>query len=306
MDISGYINYLKHDLWYMRVSELPPRKASLVRLARISVLTLRGLAEDRWQLRASALTFYSMLSIVPALSMVFGIAKGFGFEKNLEEVLYDRLPGQEAAIDRIMEFSRNLLENVRGGLMAAIGLVILFWTIYSVLSHIESAFNDIWGIKKARPFSRKITDYLAIMIIFPFFMFAVSTMTVFISSQVELLVHRIELLGTLGPLIFMLLQLLPYFVLWLLFSFMYIFMPNTRIQWRSGFLAGIVAGTIYQVFQASYVHFQFALSRYNTIYGSFAAPAALYFLDADKLAHRAFRRRNILFASDRGQLRIRP
>lgn len=265
------IGFLTTDIWRIRRKDLPRPRSFVIRLLRIILLTFRGLAEDRCQLRASSLTFYSLLSIVPVLAMIFGIAKGFGFEKNLREILLERLAGQEQVAIRVIDFSHALLDNVKGGLVAGIGILVLFYTIIKILSHIENAFNDIWGIKKPRSVGRKITDYLSMILICPVLFLMSSGATIIIASGVRQVTQRIALLEALGPFISLLLNFLPYCVMWILFTFVYMFMPNTRVRFTSALLAGIIAGTAYHLFQWIYILFQVNVTRYNAIYGSFAA-----------------------------------
>ncbi len=270
-DISRAIQFITTDIWRVRAGNLSKNKSFWIRFLRILILTIRGIVEDRWHLRASALTYYSLLSIVPVLAMIFGIAKGFGFEKSLEKLLYENLEAQEQIIGQVVDFAHALLQNVKGGLVAGIGLLILFYTIIKILSQIESAFNDIWGIKSARSLGRKITDYLSLMLISPFLFFVSSTITVVINSGAKLIIEKISLLAAFSPIIFFMLKLLPYGVIWVLFSFIYIFIPNTKVHLRSGIMAGIIAGTLYVVFQYAYINFQIGVAKYNAIYGSFAA-----------------------------------
>jgi membrane protein len=269
--ISKIIQFVTADIWRIRARNLPMARSLLVKSLRIIILSLQGFVEDKGHLRASALTFYSLLSVVPVLAMLFGLAKGFGFEKALEAQLLKKLEGQEEVFTWIINFAHNMLEQTKGGVMAGIGIILLFWAIIKVLGNIESAFNDIWGIKKTRPFLRKITDYLSVMLIGPVLLVMSSALTVLIASQVKIIVQKISLLGALSPAIFFTLKLLPYGVLWVLFTFVYIFMPNTKVNFSSGALAGVIAGTIYQIFQLIYIAFQIGVAKYNAIYGSFAA-----------------------------------
>lgn len=266
-----YIRFLRGDIWRIRAKDLPRPKSLLLRALRVIVLSIRGVSSDRVGLRASALTFYSLLSIVPVAAMVFGIAKGFGFERALERILLKGLEGQEEIVKRIVEFAHALLEDVKGGFIAGLGLLILFYTIIKILSHIENALNDIWGIKKPRSLGRKITDYLSVMLIGPVLFFTSSTMTVFISSRVQQIVEGTSALRVVSPGISFLLQFLPYMALWILFSFVYIFIPNTKIKWSSGILGGIIAGTLYHLFQFFYISLQIGVAKYNAVYGGFAA-----------------------------------
>ncbi|MBK5101979.1 MAG: YihY family inner membrane protein [Desulfobacteraceae bacterium] len=269
--VSKIIQFITTDIWRIRSRNLPRSRSLLVKSLRIVILALRGLVEDKGYLRASALTFYSLLSVVPVLAMLFGLAKGFGFEKALEGQLLKKLEGQEEVFTWIINFAHSMLEQTKGGFMAGIGLILLLWAIIKVLGNIERAFDDIWGIKKTRPFGRKITDYLSIMLIGPVLFVMSSTITVLITTEIKVFVEKISLLGPLSPFIFSALKILPYGVLWVLFSFIYIFMPNTKVNFSSGALAGIIAGTVYQIFQWVYIAFQMGAAKYNAIYGSFAA-----------------------------------
>ena len=269
--LSRIIQFVKVDIWRIRLRNLPRSRSVLITQLRIILLALRGFYEDKCQLKASALTFYSLLAIVPVLAMAFGIAEGFRLRETLEEQLREKLAGQEEVLTRVIGFADSLLENTKTGMVAGIGILLLLWTVIKVLGNIERSFNDIWGVKKPRSFARKLSDYLSMMLICPILFIISSSVTVFIAGQIKLIIERITLLGAISPLIFASLKLLPYCVVWGLFTFIYIFMPNTRVNFRSGLLAGIAAGTIYQITQGVYIHFQVGVARYNAIYAGFAA-----------------------------------
>ncbi|MFH1782103.1 MAG: YhjD/YihY/BrkB family envelope integrity protein [Candidatus Omnitrophota bacterium] len=269
--IPKLINFLKTDIWRIKLKNLPFRKSFLIKQLRVVLVAIRGFDEDKCQLRASALTFYSLLSIVPVAAMAFGIAKGFGFEKMLEKQLLSKFTGQEEILTQVVSFSNRLLENTRGGMVAGIGVAILFWTVIKVLGNIEKSFNDIWGIKDQRSMGRRFSDYLSIMLLCPILFIMASSVTVFITAQITLITQKISLLGAISPLIFLVLKFLPYCVIWFMFTFIYIFMPNTKVSFKSGLLGGIIAGTIYQIAQWGYIGFQIGMAKYNAIYGSFAA-----------------------------------
>ncbi|MBW1743436.1 MAG: YihY/virulence factor BrkB family protein [Deltaproteobacteria bacterium] len=269
--ISSVTQFLTTDIWRIRLNDLSRSRSSLIRLLRICILSVRGLVQDKLQLRASALTLYTVLSVVPVCAMLFGIAKGFGFEKILQKQLMERLEGQGEVAAKIIDYSNALLENTQGGMIAGIGIVILFWAIIKILGNIEKSFNDIWGIKKGRSVLRKITDYLSIMLIGPFLLILSSGLTVLMVGKAETLIQRIALLGPVAPVIFLMLKLVRYGTIPVLFSFVYIFMPNTKVRFKSGILAGLIAGVVYQIFQWGYIVFQVGVAKYNAIYGSFAA-----------------------------------
>jgi membrane protein len=269
--VMKLIEFLKTDLWRLRLKNYTGSKFFLLRQLRVAVLSVRGFAEDKCQLRASALTYFSLLSIVPVIAMMFGIAKGFGLEGKVREVVLRRLQGQEEVAERIIQFAESLLANTSGGFIAGVGVAFLFWAIIKVLSNIENSFNYIWGVKKDRHLGRKFSDYLSMMLVCPFLLVMSSSLTVMISGQVRNIVEDSSFLNAIGPVIGILLKLLPFCTIWITFTFLFIFMPNTRVKWKSGLLGGIVAGTIFQLVQWGYINFQVGAARYGAIYGSFAA-----------------------------------
>ncbi|NNL77183.1 MAG: YihY family inner membrane protein [Desulfobacterales bacterium] len=269
--ITKAVHFISIDIWRIRLKDLPFGKSFLINQLRIIVLTLRGFDEDKCFFRASSLTFYTLLSIVPVVAMLFGIAKGFGFEKMLEKKLFEQFPGQQDVLTQVIGFARSLLETTQGGLIAGIGLAVLFWTVIKVLSHIEASLNEIWEIKESRTWGRKFSDYLAVMLISPMLILVSSSATVYITTQIAQLTQKIALLGMLSPFISLGLKLTPYVVIWILFSVIYILMPNTKVNLKAGIMAGVIAGTIYQIVQILYIGFQVGATRYNAIYGSFAA-----------------------------------
>ncbi|MEN6330707.1 MAG: YhjD/YihY/BrkB family envelope integrity protein [Smithella sp.] len=269
--IQRAADFIKKDIWRIRRTSLSPGKSFFLNLLRVLLLSIRGFDEDKCQLRASSLTFYSLVSIVPIAAMAFGIAKGFGFEKILEEQLRNKLVGYEDILANVIQFSNALLANTKGGLIAGVGVVVLFWAVIKVLGQIEYSFNDIWGVKDKRTLGRMFSDYLSLMLVCPVILILSGGMTVFITIQVNLIMEKFTILGSFSSLILFLLKLLPYTLIWSLFTFLYIFMPNTKVKLSAALTAGIIAGTIFQIVQWVYITFQIGVVQYNAIYGSFAA-----------------------------------
>jgi len=265
------VQFITTDIWHIESKKISWSRSFFLRLLRIIMLAVRGFNKNQIQLRASALTFYSLLAIVPVLAMAFAVAKGFGLDARLQAELLARFSGQQEVLLKAIDFAKNMLAKTRGGLMAGIGVVVLYWAVIKVLGHIERAFNDIWNVPKSRSLWRKFSDYLTIMLICPLLIILSSSATVFIKTQITLIVDKIALLGFFSPLIYVGFKLIPYVLIWLLFTLTYLLMPNTKVKISAGLVAGIVAGTIYQLLQLVYINFQFLLANYNAIYGSFAA-----------------------------------
>lgn len=265
------MNFLSRGVWNMRLKDLSGHRYFFIRQLRIYLLSIKGFYEDKCQLRASALTFYSILSVVPVLAMAFGIAKGFGLGEKLEKELVTNLSGQQEVLRFLMEFANKMLENTEGSLIAGLGFIILFWSVIKMLSNIEESFNDVWQIKKARTWGRKFSDYTAIMIFAPILLIGSSAGTVVLKTMIQEFTKGNTLLEAVGPYLTFLINLAPFFLVWVLFTLLYTFMPNTHVKFKSGLIAGIIAGTIYQIFQVLYIEFQGMVTTYNAVYGSFAA-----------------------------------
>lgn len=269
--VAKVLQFIEQDIWRIPAKKLKGPKGIGIRTLRILITSLRQYTSDQCSLHASALTFFSLLSIVPVFAMAFGIAKGFGLDKVLKEKLIESAQGQQEVFSRIFEFSENLLQNTKGGLIAGVGIALLFWTIIQVLSNIENAFNHIWGIKKQRGLGQKFSDYLSLMLIAPTFFVMASSSTVFIVSQVKLITEKIAILGILGPLLFLILKAVPLLIFAGLLTYIYVFLPNGKIELKSAFIGGVVAGVIYQLVQWIYIHFQIGVSKAGAVYGTFAA-----------------------------------
>ncbi len=271
---SQIIHFFNTGVWEIRLKELHPIHGFFIKALRILLLAIRGFFRDRCQKTASVLTYYSLLNIVPVVAVAFAISKGFGLEKMIEKQIFqvaEKANWQADITNQILAFSHNLLNQAKGGVIAGVGVVLLFWTVISILGKIEESLNEIWEVKKSRTIVRKFSDYIAIMVFAPVLLIIASSATVLVASQVKVIIQKIALLGVFSSLIFFLLNLLPYVSIWALLTMVYLVMPNTRIPLRAAIVGGISAGTILQVVQWIYIKFQIGAASYGAIYGSFAA-----------------------------------
>ena len=268
LNIKHFVN---DELWLLHEQKLPPVKATLIKSLKIAVLSAQDFSRDLCPLRASALTLYSLLSIVPVIAMLFGIAKGFGFERMLEQRLIEQAPEHDTLVLQLISFAQNMLDSTKGEVVAGIGIVVLFWTIINVIGNIEESFNYIWKIGKGRSISRKFSDYLSLMLLAPVVLIASGSITVFLKTKVTWLMSVIQLPEFGVWLVIKALSLLPLLLMIGLFAFTFIFMPNHKINARAGIIAGIVTGVMYHLLQWAYLSLQIGASSYNAIYGSFAA-----------------------------------
>ncbi len=272
--LSQITDFVKTGIWEIRLKDLPPLEAFPIKYLRIILLASRGFIRDHCQKTASVLTYYSLLNVVPVVAVAFAMAKGFGLEKLIEKQILqmaDKANWQADITTQIISFSHKLLDQAKGGLIAGVGIVLLLWTVISIMGKIEESLNEIWEIKKPRTLIRKFSDYIAIMVFSPVLVIISSSATVLVASQLKMILNKIALLGVFSHVILFLLNLLPYASIWLLLTMLYLIMPNTKIPLRSAIWGGVVAGTIAQIVQWIYIKFQIGVASYGAIYGSFAA-----------------------------------
>lgn len=260
--LSRVHRFLNTDIWRLRLTDYTRPRSFLLRLLRVLTLAIQGYQEDCCRFRASALTFYTLLSIVPIIAVLFGIAKGFGLEERVQAEIQTQFRGQEEIATRLVTFAGSLLENAKGGLVAGVGVVLLLWSVMKVLGNIELSFNEIWGVTKSRSLGRKFSDYLSLLLVCPILLVVAGSMTVAVSSQAKLLLERLPFFESIGPVLLLPLKLLPYCTLWVTFTFVLIFIPNTRVKLKAGLIAGIVSGTLFQVAQWAYINLQIGAAKY--------------------------------------------
>ncbi|WP_420578606.1 YihY/virulence factor BrkB family protein [Ekhidna sp.] len=262
--------FIEVDLWRLRLKSLPKRKRFLFGFIRIWVIAIKEFVNDKCAEKASALTYLSMLSLVPVLAMIFGIAKVFGIRSLMEQELERYFSGQTEILNQVQPFVDKMLDTQSGGIVAGVSAVFLIYTVIRLLMNIEAAFNDMWDIKKSRRWERKISDYVAVILLGPVLLIVASSATIFVKDTIQDFITNLEFLGQLKSGIVFLLKLLPYTILWFLLFGLYLIFPNTRVKFWPALFAGIVAGTLYQLNQQAFISLQFAFARYNAIYGSIA------------------------------------
>ena len=230
-------------------------------------LTIRFCTEKRVMTQASALTYSTLLAIVPILAVVFAIARGFGYNKYIELWFRDSLDSQPQVAEVIIGFVNSYLVHTQSGIFLGIGLLFMLYTVLMLVNNIEETFNQIWQVDNARPIIRSLTNYLAMFFLFPIIIIVSTGISIFMAT-IEQKVDGIEVLGSAVNL---LLDYSPYILLSLLFIWLYVYMPNTKVKLSCAIIPGILAGVAMQLLQLFYIYSQIWVTSYNAIYGSFAA-----------------------------------
>jgi membrane protein len=261
-------HFLTHNLWRVRLDKLGKKQSFLVRQLRVFSLAINGFNEDKCLLKATALTYYTLFSIVPIIALAFAIAKGFGFEHSLQQDLLLKFQDQKDILTQAFVYADKMLANTKGGLIAGVGIVLLLWSIISLLNSIENSFNEIWEIKRGRTWTRKITDYLSIMLIGPVFIILSGGLTVWLKTGLDTVASNVSIIS---PATALLLKLFAFALIWGMFIFLYMALPNTKVTFKGAAMGSLVAAILFEFLQWAYVSSQIGVAQYNKIYGSFAA-----------------------------------
>lgn len=261
--IKGIFRFFTDTVFRRDASEYRnPVVRWLVQQYKLLFYTARGLIEHRTLVRSAALTFYTLMSIVPIAAVAFAVVKGFGLADSLLDNLYSLFPQNPEIIDYLVDFADRALARTQGGVVAVVALVMLFWAVIKVFGSIESAFNDIWEVRSTRSVARQYTDYISIVVIGPILWGIAHVLGVYAENLMG---------GTDSEPVLLLSRFTSMVVTWVMFTFLYTAIPNAKVRLRSAFTAGVIAGTLFILFQWGYVYLQRWMTSYNAIYGSFAA-----------------------------------
>lgn len=252
--------YVWNDVWS------DTRDDWRIKLIKTLNLSIKSFLDSDLQSRAAALTYRTILALVPALAILFAIGRGFGFQNLLQTQLFNYLPVQKDALDTVFGFVDSYLAHSSEGIFVGIGVAMLLWTMISLMNNIENSFNSIWGIKHGRSIWRKITDYTAMLLILPVLMICSSGLSIFVSSTLQ----NIFDFEFMSPIITFSLRCASFLFTWLFFTAMFILIPNTKVKFKNALIAGIFTGTGFLILQWLFVSGQMSVSKYNAIYGSFS------------------------------------
>ncbi|MBD5283986.1 MAG: YihY/virulence factor BrkB family protein [Bacteroides sp.] len=258
--ILGWYNYATTGVWE------DTRNTIGVRLMKTLNLAVRSFTDRGLQIRSMSLTYSTVLAIVPAFALLIAIGRGFGYQKILETALYSYFPSQSKAVGTALSFVDSYLNNSSQGLFVGAGAILLLWTVISLLSSIELAFNSIWNIKRDRNLYQKVTAYIAICLLVPILMVCSSGVSIFMATTLQ---NKLDL-KFLTPMLNTLLETLPVVFAWGGFTLCYALIPNTKVNFKYAAIAGAFGAIAFQILQMLFVNGQIYVSKYNAIYGSFS------------------------------------
>lgn len=261
--------FLKRDIWQIDPSSVSFFRSLFVRVTKMLSFTVREVHENELTLRAMSLVYTTLLSMVPLLALAFSVLKAFGVvDTQLEPLLMRFLAplgeqGHEIA-QRVMEF----VSNMRVGVLGVVGLVILVWTVFFLIKKIDDTLNIIWNVKHGRNLVRRFSNYISLTLIGPVFLFVAMALTAsFASNTLVMKLMEIEPVGTLLTIWG---QIVPYIIVSLIFTLIYIVVPNTKVNFGSALIGGTIAGVSWQAVGNLFAYSVASSAKYFAIYSSFA------------------------------------
>lgn len=258
--INSIIAYCTTGVWEDTKNTLA------VRLVKTGNLAIKAFMDHGLQLKSMSLTYSTVLAIVPTLALLIAIGRGFGLQDLLTQAIYSYFPSQSRTLETAFTFVDSYLKEASSGIFVGVGIVFLLWTVISLLSNIEDAFNNIWDISHERTMYQKITDYIAICLMVPVLIICSSGVSIFMATTIQDNIH----IAFLTPVLNKLLEGAPVILVWVAFTLSFWLIPNTKVKLKYAMITGAICAIAFQILQMLFVNGQIYVSKYNAIYGSFS------------------------------------
>jgi len=261
--LQRYRAILSAQIWGPELHSLPAPRRFLLRTARFLYVLIRDLLQGDLNLRAMSLVYSTLLALVPLLAVSFSVLKAFGAHNQLEPVLYNFMEPLGAKGEEVADSIVGFVENIRVGVLGSVGVGLLIYTVLSLMQKIESAFNFVWHITSLRSIGQRFSNYLSVILVGPVLVFTALGLT-------ATLAQGLESVAPLGRLMELATRLAPYLLVWIAFTFIYVFVPNTRVRVRSAAVGALVASFAWQTSGWGFAAFVASSARFPAVYSSFA------------------------------------
>lgn len=269
--------FIQYDLWRQsHIGVHAPKKRLLYRLLQTIILVGRGFKDQVLVVRANSLSFALLFAFIPMMALIYAIARGFGFEEVLKEIISGSFLAEANIAPVLLEWIERYLETAREGLFLGIGLIVLIWAVYAFFNMLENSFNSIWNVKKTRSFGRRLTNYVMTLLLVPILVVVTSGISIFLNST-EVLA---PVLQAIEPIRKFMLRFIPFVATSAVFIWIFMAIPNTKVKFSSAIIPSVVMGLLYQVVQALSMFLVVLFARMSIVYGAFSAiPLVLIWLN---------------------------
>ena len=261
-------SFFSEEIWELELEELSKAKARFIKYVKVAMITAKTYAQQKIGPQAVALSYLSVMALVPFLAIVFAITGGLGVDGLLKDFMYSNFSANQGVIDTVLSFSQNIIDTARSGWMGLLNALLFLWIIYRLMAGVESAFNNVWKVSGNRSLVRRLSYYLLILILSPFVILVLFSGSFAYTNLLEYMGMDLEEFSFIKKLLSWILFVA---VAALTFSAMYKFIPKYRVEYGVAFRAAVFAAVAFTGMQFLYLETQLLVTRLNGVYGTFAA-----------------------------------
>ncbi|MBE6231194.1 MAG: YihY/virulence factor BrkB family protein [Bacteroidales bacterium] len=260
--------FFREDIWTLELEELSRAKARFVKYMKVLMITIRTFSSEKIGFQAVALSFFSTMSVVPFIAIVFAVTGGLGLAEKLKEFLYGYFTNSQELIDMLLAFSQNIIDTAQSGLMGMLSALLFVWIVIWMMLSVERVFNNVWRVHKSRNIFKRMSYVIAMLLIAPFIVLVFFAGTFVYSHSLEYLGLDMDSMTTFKTIFtWVIFATIACFT----FSAMYKFIPNAKVDYSNALRAAAVSGIAFTLMQYLYLETQVLVTRLNAIYGAFAA-----------------------------------
>ena len=260
--------FFRNDIWTLELDELSKAKARFIKYMKVMMITIKTFSSEKIGFQAVALSFFSTMSVVPFVAIVFAVTGGLGLADKLREFLYEYFNNSQQIIDTILGFAQNIINTAQSSAMGLVSALLFVWIVIWMMMSVEKVFNNVWRVQKSRKLLKRLPVTLAMLLVSPFIVLVFFGGTVVYSHALNYMgldVESFTIFKTiLGWILFGVVATLT-------FSAMYKFIPNAAVDYSNALRAAIFSGIAFTIMQYVYLETQVMVTRLNGIYGAFAA-----------------------------------
>ena len=260
--------FIKDDIWTLELEELSKARARFVKYLKVMMITIKTFSSEKIGFQAVALSFFSTMSVVPFVAIVFAITGGFGLADKLKEFLYGYFNNSQQIIDTVLGFAQNIIDTAQSSAVGLVSALLFFWIVIWMMMNVEKVFNNVWKVQKSRNLFRRLSVIIAMLFVSPFVVMVFFGGSFVYSHALSYIGLDLETFNTFKTMLsWSLFGVLATFT----FSAMYKFIPNAPVDYPNALRAAIYSGIAFTVMQYLYLETQVFVTRLNGIYGAFAA-----------------------------------
>lgn len=260
--------FIRDDIWKLELEELSKARARFIKYLKVMMITIKTFSSEKIGFQAVALSFFSTMSVIPFVAIVFAITGGFGLADKLKEFLYDYFNNSQQIIDTVLGFAQNIIDTAQSSAVGLVSALLFFWIVIWMMMNVEKVFNNVWRVQKSRNLFKRLSVIIAMLLVSPFIVMVFFGGSFVYSHALSYLGLNIESFNTFKTILsWTLFGTIATFT----FSAMYKFIPNSHVDYSNALRAAAYSGIAFTVMQYLYLETQVFVTRLNGIYGAFAA-----------------------------------